>query len=145
MSTRKKSAKDKIIRERAGAIIANLDAYDADTRDAIYNALEGVPAALAELVTRAKRGDTILDCTTQAEQGSELSQFEHHLAEALRIGQSHPWVPASLYNDLADAWNDFLNEMTSRARFYEDERVIALALEIYHTQKAEKGGARSEV
>ena len=95
--------------------------------------------------TRAQRGSAADKAhAEQVAQGAELSRFEHHLAEALRIGQSHPLVPASLYNDLADAWNDFLNEMTSRARFYEDERVIALALETYHTQKVEKGGARSE-
>jgi len=90
--------------------------------------------------TTATRKGSAKD-TEQAEivtQGAALSRFEHHLAEALRIGQSHPLVPASLYNDLADAWNDFLNEMTSRARFYEDERVIALALETYATQTRER-------
>ena len=149
-TTRRGSAKDTIIRERAGAIIANLDAYDTDTRDAIYNALEGVPATLAELVKRAEAGETILDCTDAAHadlvaQGNELSNFEHHLAEVLRIAGDHPWIPVSLYNDLADAWNDFLNDLPSLRRFNEDERVIALAIETYATQtreRAEKGGAK---
>jgi hypothetical protein len=149
-TTRRGSAKDKIIRERAARVIANLDAYDTDTRDAIYNALEGVPAQLAELVTRAEAGETILDCTDAAHaelvaHGEELSRFEHHMGETLRIANSHPWIPASLYNGLSDAWNDFLNEMPSLARFYEDERVIALAIETYQTQtreRTEKGGAR---
>jgi hypothetical protein len=155
MSTKKNStartgsAKDTIIKERAGAIIANLDAYDSDTRAAIYNALEGVPATLAELVKRAEAGETILDCTdaahARADNRDELPDFAHHLAEALRIAGDHPWIPVSLYNDLADAWNDFLNELPSLRRFNEDERVIALAIETYITQTAaqtEKGGKR---
>ena len=147
---RKGSAKDKIIRQRAGAIIANLDAYDTDTRDAIYNALEGVPATLAELVKRAEAGETILDCTDAAHAdlaatGAELSSFAHHLAEAIRIARNNSMIPASLYNGLADVLIDFENDLPSLARVNESEPHIILTLNAYVEQmneKSRKGGTR---
>ena len=54
------------ITQRAGLIIADLKGYDADTRLAIYNALEGEPGMLAELVKRAEAGEIVLDCTKAA-------------------------------------------------------------------------------
>jgi len=147
---RQGSAKDTIIRERAGAIIANLDAYDTDTRDAIYNALEGVPATLAELVARAEAGETILDCTdaahARADNRDELQNFAHHLAEAIRIARENPMIPASLYNGLADALIDFENDLPSLSRVSESEAHILITLNAYIEQTAaraeKKGGAR---
>ncbi len=143
------SAKDKIIRQRAGAIIANLDAYDTDTRDAIYNALEGVPATLAELVKRAEAGETILDCTdaahARADNRDELQDFAHHLAEAIRIARENPMIPASLYNGLADVLIDFENDLPSLARVSESEAHILITLNAFIEQTAaqtEKGGTR---
>ena len=92
-------------------------------------------------VRRGSRVDKAHD--EQVARGNELSSFEHHLAASLRIAREHPWIPASLYNALADALNDFLNELLSLMRFYEDERVIALALETYIQQTRER--AQTEV
>ncbi len=149
-TARRASAKDKIIRERAARVIANLDAYDTDTRDAIYNALEGVPAQLAELVTRAEAGETILDCTNAAHAGdtsaiADLQEFAHHLAEAIRIARYSPLLPASLYNGLADALIDFENDLPSLARVSESEPHILITLNAFIEQTAtrtEKGGTR---
>ena len=149
-TARTESAKVKIIRQRAGAIIANLDAYDNDTRDAIYNALEGAPATLAELVKRAEAGETILDCTDAAHARhtpalSELPDFAHHLAEAIRIARDNPILPARLYNGLADALIDFENDLPSLSRVSESESHIILTLTAFIEQTAarvEKGGAR---
>ncbi len=151
-SSKKKTATEqtRIIRERAGAIIANLDAYDTDTRDAIYNALEGVPAQLAELVTRAEAGETILDCTDAAHARdaaaiADLQNFAHHLAEAIRIARENPMIPASFYNGLADALIDFENDLPSLARVSESEAHILITLNAFIEQTAtrtEKGGTR---
>jgi hypothetical protein len=149
-TTRRGSAKDKIIRERAARVIANLDAYDTDTRDAIYNALEGVPATLAELVTRAEAGETILDCTDAAHTGdaaaiADLQDFAHHFSETIRIARENPMIPASLYNGLADALIDFENELPSLARVSESEAHILITLNAFIEQTAaqtEKGGKR---
>ncbi len=149
-TARRASAKDKIIRERAGAIIANLDAYDNDTRDAIYNALEGVPATLAELVTRAEAGETILDCTDAAHARdaaaiADLQNFAHHFSETIRIARHSPTIPASLYNGLADVLLDFENDLPSLARVNESEPHILITLNAYIEQtatRAEKGGTR---
>ncbi len=146
---RTESAKDKIIRERAARIIANLDAYDGDTRDAIYNALEGVPATLAELVKRAEAGETILDCTdaahARADNRDELQDFAHHLAEAIRIARDNPILPTRLYNDLADALLSFENNLPSLARVSESEAHIRLTIDAFIEQtaaQAEKGDTR---
>jgi hypothetical protein len=149
-TARRGSTKDTIIRQRAGAIIANLDAYDTDTRDAIYNALEGVPAQLAELVKRAEAGETILDCTDAAHARhtpalSELPDFAHHLAEAIRIARENPMIPASFYNGLADALIDFENDLPSLARVSESEAHIILTIDAFieqTTEQTEKGGKR---
>ncbi len=55
--------KAKTIRQRAQAIIANKRRYDSDTREAVFNAMVKKHADLAECVTRAERGETILDIT----------------------------------------------------------------------------------
>jgi hypothetical protein len=149
-TARRGSAKDKIIRERAARVIANLDAYDTDTRDAIYNALEGVPAQLAELVKRAEAGETILDCTDAAHARdaaaiADLQNFAHHFSETIRIARENPIIPASLYNGLADALIDFENDLPSLARVSESEAHIRLTIDAFIEQtatRAAKGGAR---
>jgi hypothetical protein len=55
------SRKAKTIRQRAQAIIDNKRRYDSDTREAIFNAMVKKHADLADCVTRAERGETILD------------------------------------------------------------------------------------
>lgn len=145
---RKSNAKQQaqIIRQRAAAIIANLDDYNNDTRDAIYNALEGVPGELAELVKRAGAGDIILDCRGSVHppvETNELKDFAHHLSEAIRIARENPIIPASLYNSLADALFGFENDLPSLSRVSESEAHIMLTIESYIEQTAEqtaKGG-----
>ena len=80
--------------------------------------------------------------TGSAKDTSEVKQFIHHLGEAMRIARRDPNISARLYNDLADAWNDFLNEFPSLAEFQESEAYMQLAADTYAKQIAEKGGAR---
>jgi hypothetical protein len=78
-------------------------------------------------------------------QGSELSHFAHHLAEAIRIARDNPILPARLYNGLANALNDFENDLPSLARVSESEPHILITLEAFIEQTAAqtaKGGAR---
>ncbi len=80
-----------------------------------------------------------------AKASAELTDFAHHLAEALRIARYSPMIPASLYNGLADALNDFENDLPSLTRMSESEPHILLTLNAYLEQtaeQAEKGGAR---
>jgi hypothetical protein len=77
-----------------------------------------------------------------AAQPSDIEQFAHHLAEAIRIARYSEAPIGSLYNDLAGAWNDFENEMPSLSAVSESEAYINLALNMYVRQIAEKGGAR---
>ena len=135
------------VRQRAGLMIAESDDYDADTRTALYNALEGDnQAMLAELVRRAWNGETILDLTSQTDDApaAELKDFAHHLTEAIRIARDSETLPNSLYNDLAEAWCDFENRMPSLARLSESEEYMHLALTTYAKQIKEraKGGAK---
>jgi hypothetical protein len=71
-------------------------------------------------------------------QRAELSRFEYRQAEPLRIAGEHRSIPSGLYNGLADAWNDFLNDLPSLSDFNHDQRLIALALETYHLQHAQR-------
>jgi hypothetical protein len=76
---------------------------------------------------------------------SELKDFAHHLSEALRIARYSPMIPASLYNGLADALNDFENDLPSLTRVSESEAHILITLNAFIEQTAartEKGGAR---
>jgi len=151
MSTKKNSTahtgsakKGKTLRQRAAAIIANAKRYNAGTRAAISRALDEGHADLAECVKRAERGETILDIST-APPADELRSFAHHLAEALRIARYSPMIPASLYNGLANALNDFENDLPSLTRLCESEPHILLTLNAFIEQTAarrEKGGAR---
>jgi hypothetical protein len=78
-------------------------------------------------------------------QGSELSHFAHHLAEAIRIARENPMIPASLYNGLSDALLDFENDLPSLARVNESEAHILITLNAFIEQTAartEKGGKR---
>ena len=132
------------IRQRAGAIIADVQGYDAETRAAVFNALED--HELAELVRRAEAGETILDTTGERPaEDHDLRDFAHYLSNALRIARYNPLIPASLYNGLADALNDFENDLPSLARVSESEPHILLTLEAYATPTAAqtaKGGER---
>jgi hypothetical protein len=58
----------------------------------------------------------------------ELEAFAHHLSEALRIGRTSEAITSGLYNDLADAWNEFLNDSRILTEFQESEEYINLAL-----------------
>jgi hypothetical protein len=62
-TTRKRTTKARTIKQRAEAIIGNTRRYDSDTREAIHNALMKKHADLAECITRAERGETIMDIT----------------------------------------------------------------------------------
>jgi hypothetical protein len=80
-----------------------------------------------------------------AKASAELTDFAHHLAEALRIARNNPTIPASLYNGLADVLIDFENDLPSLSRVNESEPHIFLTLNAFIEQtaeQAEKGGAR---
>jgi hypothetical protein len=76
---------------------------------------------------------------------ADLQDFAHHLAEALRIARYSPMIPASLYNGLANALNDFENDLPSLTRLCESEPHIILTLNAFieqTTARVEKGGTR---
>ncbi len=99
--------KAKTIRQRAQAIIDNKRRYDSDTREAIFNAMVKKHADLAECVRRARRGETILDLTSEeALAGVERLQGIPTLAAHISAVLTHPDTPAVMYNALADAVND---------------------------------------
>ncbi len=155
-SKRRESRKPQTIQQRAARVIANAKRYDTGTRAAISRALDEGHADLAECVKRAERGERILDIsgttasvpTMRPESAtalSELQNFAHHLAEALRIARYSPMIPASLYNGLADALLDFENDLPNLTRLGESEPHILLTLNAFIEQTAErteKGGAR---
>jgi hypothetical protein len=71
----------------------------------------------------------------------ELDAFAHHLAEVLRIARPADSVPASLYNDLANAWNEFVNTAGAGIAYrelHEGEAGVRLFLEI--TSRGEGAG-----
>ena len=68
-----------------------------------------------------------------ADEGDSPARFAYHLAEVLRIGRTAPFIPASLYNDLGNAWNEFVNTAGDGAAFrelHEGEAGVRLLLEI---------------
>lgn len=67
---------------------------------------------------------------------NELDALAHHIAEALRIMRESELIPARIYNDFADAWNELANVATSTA-FLESEVYTRLIL----AELASKGGA----
>jgi len=80
-----------------------------------------------------------------AKDNAELQNFAHHLAEVIRIARDNPILPACLYNDLADAFCNFENNLPSLARVSESEPHILLTINAFIEQtaaQAEKGGAR---
>ncbi len=80
-----------------------------------------------------------------AKNNAELQNFAHHLAEALRIARYSPMIPASLYNGLANALNDFENDLPSLTGLCESEPHILLTLNTFIEQTAAqtaKGGTR---
>jgi len=82
---------------------------------------------------------------TQPKPTDELKDFAHHLAEAIRIARDNPILPARLYNGLANALNDFENDLPSLARVSESEAHIILTIDAFieqTTEQTEKGGAR---
>ena len=70
----------------------------------------------------------------------ELDAFARHMSEVLRIARTSDFFTSRFYNGLADAWNDFLNEMPALGEFQESEEYIRLALRADGCQRAEKGG-----
>jgi hypothetical protein len=56
-----KEKKRRTVKDRARAIVADMKGYDADTRNAIKNSLDGDGSDLAELVRRAEAGEIIWD------------------------------------------------------------------------------------
>ncbi len=77
---------------------------------------------------------------TPAAHAAELRDFAHHLAEVIRIARDSPILPACLYNDLADAFCNFENNLPSLARVSESEPHILLTINAFIEQTAEKGG-----
>lgn len=152
MSTRKSTTKQKggevpaALRRRAEAIINNAKRYDAGTRKAIRRALREQHADLADCVMRAQQGEMVNDLTAEDVQRNadraEMHEFAGHLAAVLRIARKNPLIPSGLYNDLADGWNNYINDLPSLAEFQESATYIMLALEARERQRAAKGGAQ---
>ncbi len=129
-------------------------------RDAITNALGRAAAALSlpnpdeteddrtayqQLIDLVNAAGDDFKLPAQLTAADELRSFAHHLAEAIRIARYSPMIPASLYNGLANALNDFENDLPSLTRLCESEPHILLTLNAFIEQTAaqtEKGGAR---
>jgi hypothetical protein len=67
----------------------------------------------------------------------ELDALAHHIAETLRIMRDSEHIPARIYNDFADAWNELVNVAMSTA-FLESETYTRLVL----AELVSKGGAK---
>ena len=77
-----------------------------------------------------------------ADEGDSPARFAYHLAEVLRIGRTADFIPAGLYNDLGNAWNEFVNTAGGGAAFrelHEGEAGVRLLLQI--VMRSEEGGA----
>jgi hypothetical protein len=74
-TTRRASAKDKTLRQRAQAIIADIKGYETDTRASIAGALESNDPDLASLVAHAEAGDTVWDLTNMARGYEKIARY----------------------------------------------------------------------
>jgi hypothetical protein len=127
--------KAKTVRQRAQAIIANKRRYDSDTREAIFNAMVKRHADLAECVTRAERGETILDLTSEeAQEGVERLQGVSALAAHISAVLTHPDTPAVMYNALADA----VNGLDAPRKHFDSAAYIELCLRANAAREAER-------
>ncbi len=119
------TSKAKTIRQRAQAIIANKRRYDSDTREAIFNAMVKKHADLADCVTRAERGETILDLTSdEALATVERLQGIPSLAAHISAVLTHPDTPVAMYNALADV----LNDLDKPRSYFDSAEYIELCL-----------------
>jgi hypothetical protein len=151
MATKKTTAKhaqkgiDVRLRQRAQAISTNTKRYDAITRKAVARALREQHADLADCITRAERGELINDLTAAEAAGragqDDLHLFDYHFAAALHLARYSPAISAVLYEGMADAWNNFQNDMPSLADFSAQPEFIRLALETDREQRAARKGA----
>lgn len=66
--------------------------------------------------------------TATGEDDKELEALAHHLAEVLRITREHPDIPAQLYDDIAEGWNDFVNRTPPGGLINDSEEMIRLEL-----------------
>jgi hypothetical protein len=121
----KRTAKAHTLKGRAEAIIANKRRYDSDTREAIFNAMVKKHADLAECVTRAERGETILDLTSEeAQERVERLQGIPTLAAHISAVLTHPDTPVIMYNALADA----VNSLAAPRNHFDSAEYIELCL-----------------
>lgn len=87
----------------------------------------------------SKRNDKPARAVGATAADSELDALAFHLSEALRIARTHPGLPASLYNELAEAVNEHENRMPNSHRLCDSREYISLLL---HTAHGRKGGAK---
>jgi len=71
----------------------------------------------------------------------ELDEFAEHLSAALRIARTHPAITTRFYNDLSDAWNEFVNSVLGKGEVWESVEYMRLILENARRQQRE-GGAK---
>ncbi len=92
------------IKQRAHAIFNDARRYDKDTRAAVVNALIFNDADLAECITRAERGETILDISKKRESDGATNQQLNFAAIAMHLEAilQNPETPATLYNIISD-------------------------------------------
>jgi hypothetical protein len=111
----------------------------ADERGGPYLGPDFDMKGLADLFAVTRGSSFTLD----EPKGDSPAAFARHLAEVLRIGRTADFIPAGLYNDLADAWNEFVNTAGDGAAFrelHEGEQGVRLLLEI--AGRFGEGGAR---
>lgn len=82
------------------------------------------------------------DTTQQSKAEETRATLAHHMAEVLRIARESDDIPSGFYNDISEAWQEFVNRMPLLVRFWESEEYVRLALEFNARQRAErKAGA----
>ncbi|HEX8503706.1 MAG TPA: hypothetical protein VF659_24185 [Pyrinomonadaceae bacterium] len=110
------------VKTRARAIVADVDAYDEDTRHAIKNALDGDGSDLSELVRRAEAGETILDvsnplrlarpavCVRYEPWESDAATFEHYQQDGRFFAAilADPACPENFRRLFGAVWRDDL-------------------------------------
>jgi hypothetical protein len=85
--------------------------------------------AKAELIALVERYTTDND--------ADLDAFAHHLSEVLRIARTHDLITTRFYNDLADSWNSFVNDVLHKSNVWDSQEYVLLILR----EAEKKGGA----
>jgi hypothetical protein len=124
------------IKQRAHAIFNDARRYDRDTRAAVVNALIFNDADLAECITRAERGETILDISKKRESDGATNQQLNFATIAMHLEAilQNPETPATLYNIISDEITNWSSAYCSAV--CDTAPYIESCLTFYHVNEA---------